>query len=77
MLKDKLLAFIARLTTLQHLYRVTEHSRVNRMNANNLAICFAPSMMGQGRGSQVADAALQARVVETILINTLQIFDED
>ena len=33
--------------------------------------------MGQHRGGQVADAALQARVVDTILQNTLQIFDED
>jgi len=28
------------LTDSKHLYRVQEHSSVNRMNAGNLAICF-------------------------------------
>lgn len=33
--------------------------------------------MGQNNGPQMADAGLQARVVDTILQNTYQIFDED
>lgn len=33
--------------------------------------------MGQHTGPQMVDAGLQARVVDTILRNTYQIFDED
>lgn len=58
-----------------HLHRVQEHSGVNRMNAGNLAICFGPTLMGTG--SNIADAGWQVRVVETILQNTYQIFDDD
>ncbi|KAF2090138.1 RhoGAP-domain-containing protein [Saccharata proteae CBS 121410] len=59
-----------------HLNRVQERSAMNRMSGSNVAICFAPSMMGQHRG-QIADSGLQAKVVDTILQNTYQIFDED
>ncbi|KAL8942022.1 MAG: hypothetical protein Q9216_001912 [Gyalolechia sp. 2 TL-2023] len=58
-----------------HLHRVQEHSVANRMNAGNLAICFGPTLMGTG--SNIADAGWQVRVIETILQNTYQIFDED
>ncbi|KAL8708277.1 MAG: hypothetical protein Q9220_006854 [cf. Caloplaca sp. 1 TL-2023] len=58
-----------------HLHRVQEHSGANRMNAGNLAICFGPTLMGTG--SNIADAGWQVRVVETILQNTYQIFDDD
>ncbi|KAL8896371.1 MAG: hypothetical protein Q9207_007737 [Kuettlingeria erythrocarpa] len=58
-----------------HLHRVQEHSGANRMNAGNLAICFGPTLMGTG--SNIADAAWQVRVLETILQNTYQIFDDD
>ncbi|KAL8969368.1 MAG: hypothetical protein Q9197_004380 [Variospora fuerteventurae] len=58
-----------------HLHRVQEHSGVNRMNAGNLAICFGPTLMGTG--SNIADAGWQVRVIETILQNTYQIFDDD
>ncbi|KAL8839076.1 MAG: hypothetical protein Q9170_001912 [Blastenia crenularia] len=58
-----------------HLHRVQEHSNANRMNAGNLAICFGPTLMGTG--SNIADAGWQVRVVETILHNTYQIFDDD
>jgi len=34
-------------------------------------------MMGSHTGSQIADAGLQARVLDSILTNTYQIFDED
>ncbi|KAK7551641.1 putative Rho GTPase activator [Phyllosticta citricarpa] len=59
-----------------HLNRVQERSASNRMSSSNLAICFAPTIMGQHQG-QMADAGLQAKVVDTILVNTYQIFDED
>ncbi|KAH0281108.1 RhoGAP-domain-containing protein, partial [Aureobasidium melanogenum] len=60
-----------------HLNRVQEHYAKNRMSTSNLAICFAPSLMGSHTGPQIADASLQARVLDTILTNTFQIFDED
>ena len=61
------------------------------MTPANLAICLGPTIMGQGTpagsapmggaadgGAQdIKDAGWQARVVETILNNTLQIFDDD
>jgi hypothetical protein len=67
-----------------HLQRVAEHAQQNRMTPGNLAICFGPTLMGQqghsggpGVGSDIKDAGWQARVVETILNNTFQIFDDD
>ncbi|KAI0476163.1 hypothetical protein GGR56DRAFT_641457 [Xylariaceae sp. FL0804] len=60
-----------------HLHRVTENSAVNRMNSQNLAIVFGPTLMGTAPGSNIADAGWQCRVVDTILQNTYQIFDED
>ncbi|KAL0261824.1 Rho GTPase-activating protein [Diplodia seriata] len=59
-----------------HLNRVHDRSASNRMSTTNLAICFAPTVMGQHRGA-MADAGLQAKVLDTILVNTYQIFDED
>ena len=59
-----------------HLNRVQEHAATNRMSTSNIAICFAPTVMGQHRGP-MSDAGLQARVVDTILQNCWQIFDED
>ncbi|KAI1392387.1 RhoGAP-domain-containing protein [Hypoxylon trugodes] len=60
-----------------HLHRVIEHSAVNRMNSQNLAIVFGPTLMGTAPGANIADAGWQVRVVDTILQNTYQIFDED
>ncbi|CAJ2504354.1 Uu.00g117480.m01.CDS01 [Anthostomella pinea] len=60
-----------------HLHRVTENSAVNRMNSQNIAIVFGPTLMGTAPGSNLADAGWQVRVVDTILQNTYQIFDED
>ena len=64
-----------------HLHKVAEHSAQNRMTRSILAIVFGPTLMGQGAGSgvqgDVRDAGWQARVVETIILNTFQIFDDD
>ncbi|KAJ5937389.1 hypothetical protein N7454_004689 [Penicillium verhagenii] len=60
-----------------HLNKVQEHSSQNRMNAGNIAICFGPTLMGANSGGNIADAGWQVRVIETILNNTFQIFDDD
>ena len=59
-----------------HLHRVSERSAVNRMSSSNLALCFAPTVLGAHSGA-ISDSGYQARVVDTILQNTFQIFDED
>ena len=58
-----------------HLHRVIENSGINRMSSQNLAIVFGPTLMGAG--TNIADAGWHARVIDTILQNTYQIFDED
>ena len=63
-----------------HLHRVAQHADHNRMTPQNIAICFGPTLMGQaGKEAQgdIKDAGWQARVIETILHNALQIFDDD
>ncbi|PYH98736.1 RhoGAP-domain-containing protein [Aspergillus ellipticus CBS 707.79] len=60
-----------------HLNKIQEHYTENRMNAGNIAICFGPTLMGAGTGGNIADAGWQVRVIETILVNTFQIFDDD
>jgi hypothetical protein len=60
-----------------HLNRVQENSAANRMNAANLAIVFGPTLMGASTGPNIQDAGWQVRVIETILNNTYQIFDDD
>lgn len=60
-----------------HLHRVMENSAVNRMNSQNLAIVFGPTLMGTAISGNIADSGWQVRVVDTILQNTYQIFDED
>ncbi|KIN07675.1 hypothetical protein OIDMADRAFT_186489 [Oidiodendron maius Zn] len=60
-----------------HLNRVQENSFANRMNASNLAIVFGPTLMGANTGPNIQDAGWQVRVIDTILNNTYQIFDDD
>lgn len=71
-----------------HLNRVAQHSDRNKMTHGNISIVFAPTLMGHSKSggasgtptspsADIADAAWQAKVVETILVNTLQIFDDD
>jgi hypothetical protein len=63
-----------------HLNQVAQHSEKNRMTPSNLAICFGPTFMGQNGPSpcrDIRDAGWQAKVVETILNNAFQIFDDD
>ncbi|EZF11869.1 hypothetical protein H112_07086 [Trichophyton rubrum D6] len=60
-----------------HLNHVQERSSENRMNAGNIAISFGLTLMGTNAGRNIADSGWQARVIETILQNTFQIFDDD
>jgi len=60
-----------------HLHRVMDNSAANRMSSQNLAIVFGPTLMGTAPGSNISDAGWQVRVVDTILQNTYQIFDDD
>ncbi|KKA31214.1 hypothetical protein TD95_000823 [Thielaviopsis punctulata] len=61
-----------------HLHRVMEQSHVTRMNSHNLAVIFGPTLMGSlDPNTSVSDAGWQIRVIDTILQNTYQIFDDD
>jgi hypothetical protein len=58
-----------------HLHRVSDNKAVTRMDSHNLAVVFGPTLMGTN--TNLADSGWQVRVIETILLNTHQIFDED
>ncbi|KAJ4140167.1 Rho GTPase-activating protein [Fusarium equiseti] len=60
-----------------HLWRVMDNSHMNRMNCHNLAVIFGPTLMGTDPSTAIADAGWQIKAIDTILQNTLQIFDED
>ncbi|KAG9247403.1 hypothetical protein BJ878DRAFT_556259 [Calycina marina] len=59
-----------------HLNRVAEQSHSNRMGIGNLSIVFGPTLMGD-KSADLQSSAWQVRVVETILNNCYQIFDDD
>lgn len=42
-----------------------------------LFVLFSPTLMGSSAGNDMHEQKLQARVIETILLNTYQIFDDD
>ncbi|KKY38716.1 putative group protein [Diaporthe ampelina] len=60
-----------------HLHRVMENSATNRMTSQNLAIVFGPTLMGGSAHGAISDSGYQSKVVDTILQNTYQIFDDD
>ncbi|TQV93231.1 hypothetical protein V2A60_010334 [Cordyceps javanica] len=60
-----------------HLYRVMDNAHINRMNSHNLAVIFGPTLMGSDPSTAMTDAGWQIKVIDTILQNTYQIFDED
>ncbi|OTA03842.1 Rho GTPase-activating protein [Trichoderma parareesei] len=60
-----------------HLHRVIDNSHVNRMNSHNLAVILGPTLMGTDPSTAITDAGWQIKVIDTILVNTYQIFDED
>ncbi|POR39239.1 RHO GTPase-activating protein RGD1 [Tolypocladium paradoxum] len=60
-----------------HLHRVMDNAHVNRMNSHNLAVIFGPTLMGSDPSTAIADAGWQIKVIDTILQNTYQIFDDD
>jgi len=67
-----------------HLNRVAEASSKNLMKARDLAIIFAPTILGPKGGfgrllinEKNEDIGLKVIVVDTIISNTLQIFDDD
>lgn len=59
-----------------HLYRVMDNAHVNRMNSHNLSLILGPTLMGTP-SSAISDGGWQIKVIDTILQNTYQIFDED
>ncbi|EME39082.1 hypothetical protein DOTSEDRAFT_75686 [Dothistroma septosporum NZE10] len=60
-----------------HLNRIMQNEGRTRMTAENLAVCFAPTLMGTQTSGAIADASYQHRVVSTILVNATAIFDDD
>lgn len=60
-----------------HLWRVMENASLNRMNSHNLAVIFGPTLMGTDPNTGITDAGWQIKVIDTILQNTYQIFDDD
>ncbi|KUI57647.1 RHO GTPase-activating protein RGD1 [Cytospora mali] len=60
-----------------HLFRVMDNSATNRMTSQNLAIVFGPTLMGGSTHGNISDSGFQCKVVDTILQNTYQIFDDD
>jgi len=62
---------------MMHLHRVIDNSHVNRMGSHNLAVILGPTLMGTDPSTTIADAGWQIKAIDTILVNTYQIFEED
>ncbi|KAJ5461179.1 uncharacterized protein N7458_002731 [Penicillium daleae] len=60
-----------------HLNKVQERYAQNGMGARDLAIFLGPTLMSAHSGGNITDAVWQIRIIETILNNTFQIFDDD
>ena len=60
-----------------HLNRVQQNANMNKMSRANLAIVFGPTLMGIKTSSDMQDTTWQVRVIDTILDNVYQIFDDD
>ncbi|KAF1804244.1 Rho GTPase activation protein [Mucor lusitanicus] len=70
-----------------HLHKVQSYQRFNKMGAANLATIFGLTLMSSESGSQsqmvvhdnqrIAESQLQAKVVQTILENYSEIFEEE
>lgn len=67
-----------------HLHRVAQNSEQNRMTPSNLGICLGPTLMSKGGSGaangpsgDIKDAGWQAKVIETLINNTFDIFDDD
>ncbi|GAN04362.1 rhoGAP-domain-containing protein [Mucor ambiguus] len=70
-----------------HLHKVQSYQRFNKMGAANLATIFGLTLMSSEAGSQsqmavhdnqrIAESQLQAKVVQTILENYSEIFEEE
>jgi hypothetical protein len=67
-----------------HLYKVQAYQRLNKMGAANLATIFGLTLMSSEAGSlsqmdnqRIVESQLQAKVVQTILENYTEIFEDD
>lgn len=62
------------------LYHIAENSNINSMNAYNLAVCVAPSMLWPPKGSNIAATEQSSDVppfVQFLIENSVEIFGED
>lgn len=50
---------------------------ISKTNVIIFSLFFSPTLMGSSAGNDMLEQKLQARVIETILLNTYQIFDDD
>lgn len=62
------------------LYHIADNSNINSMNAYNLAVCVAPSMLWPPKGSNIAATEQSSAVppfVQFLIDNCIEIFGED